>query len=177
MSENGREGPGSEWASSDSRLAGGATEDHGGSPRPDAILPALDEGQLADLRAVGREWEKVTAEPRLWREALPVDPAVGAYTGNAAFQPARFTRVVSMAGGTGRAGSGRGRQAARASSRENCRRSGPPVSPSTAPSQPRNDPQSLPLLPLRHSPARDRPAGAWLQVMASTLTVTIGRAG
>ena len=101
MSENDREGPGSAAAGSSSRLAGGATEEHGGSPRPDAILPALDESQLADLRAVGREWGNAIAEPQRLREALPVDPAVGAYADGIAFRPARFTRVVSLADGDG----------------------------------------------------------------------------
>jgi amino acid transporter len=85
----------------DGSRAGGGADDYGGSPRPDAMIPALDEGQLAALRAVGREWDKVSAGPRVWREALPVDPAVGAYAKQGEFRPARFTRVVSVAGRDG----------------------------------------------------------------------------
>src|SRR5271166_3234755 len=84
------------------RQAGGSGDDYGGSPRPDAVIPALDEGQLGALRAVGREWDKVSAGPQVWREALPVDPAAGAYAGEGEFRPARFTRVVSVAGRDGR---------------------------------------------------------------------------
>jgi hypothetical protein len=80
------------------RQPGGSGDDSSGSPRPDAVIPALDETQAAALRAVGSEWDKVSADPQAWREALPVDPAVGAYTGQGAFRPARFTRVVSVAG-------------------------------------------------------------------------------
>ena len=76
---------------------GGGADDVGGSPRPDAVIPALDEGQLAALRAVGREWDEASAGPQVWREALPVDPGVGAYAGEGEFRPARFTRVVSAA--------------------------------------------------------------------------------
>lgn len=81
--------------------SGGSAGDYGGSPRPDAMMPALDEGQLAALRAVGRKWDKVSAGPQVWREALPVDPAAGAYAGEGEFRPARFTRVVSVAGRDG----------------------------------------------------------------------------
>jgi amino acid transporter len=85
----------------DGSQAGGSADDSGGSPRPDAMIPALDEAQLAALRAVGREWDKVSADPQVWREALPVDPAVGAYAEEGEFRPARFTRVVSVAGRDG----------------------------------------------------------------------------
>ena len=81
----------------DGSQAGGNADDYGGSPGPDAMIPSLDEGQIAALRAVGREWDKVSAGPQAWREALPVDPAVGAYAGEGEFRPARFTRVVSVA--------------------------------------------------------------------------------
>ena len=81
----------------DESRAGGNADDYGGSPRPDAMIRAMDEGQIAALRAVGREWDKVSAGPQAWREALPVDPAIGAYAGEGEFRPARFTRVVSMA--------------------------------------------------------------------------------
>jgi amino acid transporter len=56
---------------------------------------------MAALRAVGREWDKVSAGPQVWREALPVDPAAGVYAGEGEFRPARFTRVVSVAGRDG----------------------------------------------------------------------------
>ncbi len=72
-------------------------DDHGGSPRPDAMMPVLDEGQLAALRAVGREWDKVSASPQVWREALPLDPGVGASAEQGEFRLARFTRVVQVA--------------------------------------------------------------------------------
>ena len=79
------------------REAQGKGDDYGGSPRPDALIPALDEAQAAALRAVGREWDKVSADPRVWREALPVDPALGGQAEEREFRPARFTRVVSVA--------------------------------------------------------------------------------
>jgi amino acid transporter len=85
----------------DGTRAGGSADDKGGSPRPDAVIPALDEGQIAAVRAVGREWGKVSADPQVWRQALPVDPAVGAYAEEGEFRPARFTRVVSFAGPDG----------------------------------------------------------------------------
>jgi hypothetical protein len=40
-------------------------QDYAGTPRPDASLPALDEGQLAALREVGREWDRVSAGPQV----------------------------------------------------------------------------------------------------------------
>ena len=83
------------------RQAGGSGDDYGGSPRPDAVIPVLDEGQLAALRAVGREWDKVNAGPHVRREALPVDPAVGAYAEEGEFRSALFIRVVSLAGQDG----------------------------------------------------------------------------
>ena len=43
----------------------------------------------------------MSADPQAWREALPVDPAVGAYAEEGEFRPARFTRVVSVAGRDG----------------------------------------------------------------------------
>ncbi len=85
----------------DASQAGGGAGDYGDSPRPDAMIPALDEGQLAALRAVGREWDRVSTDQRVWREALPVDLAAGAYAGEGEFRPARFTRVVSVAGRDG----------------------------------------------------------------------------
>jgi hypothetical protein len=72
-------------------------QDYAGTPRPDAMLPALDEGQLEALRQVGREWDQTFAEPRVWRQALPVDPA----DHRSKFRPARFTRLVPVAGRDG----------------------------------------------------------------------------
>jgi hypothetical protein len=61
-------------------------------------MPALDEGQLAALREIGREWDQLAADPQVWREALPVDPALGGYPRDGDFRPARFTRVVAVSG-------------------------------------------------------------------------------
>ncbi len=102
MSDAERHGPGSGGGRDGAgSRAGGSAGDSGGGPRPDAVIPALDEGQLTALRAVGRRWDKVSAGPQVWREALPVDPSAGAYAGEGEFRPARFTRVVSMAGRDG----------------------------------------------------------------------------
>ena len=38
---------------------------------------ALDKGQLAALREIGREWDRVSADQQVWRQALPVDPSQG----------------------------------------------------------------------------------------------------
>ena len=57
----------------------GEGQDHVGMPRPDALIPALDEGQLAALREIGREWDRVPADPQVWRRALPVDASLGGY--------------------------------------------------------------------------------------------------
>jgi hypothetical protein len=69
-------------------------QDFAGTPRPDAMLPVLDQGQLEALRQVGREWDQDSAEPRVWRQALPVDPALGEDPKAGEFRPARFTRLV-----------------------------------------------------------------------------------
>ena len=76
-------------------------QDYAGTPRPDASLPALDEGQLAALREVGREWDRVSAGPQVWRQALPVDPTLGEYPQATEFRPTRFTRFVPVAGRDG----------------------------------------------------------------------------
>jgi len=68
--------------------------DSAGTPRPDAILPVLDKNQLAALGGVGREWDRVSANPQVWRQALPVDPALGEY-------PAPAARAAGPAGGRG----------------------------------------------------------------------------
>lgn len=83
----------------DGLQAGGG--DYAGTPRPDAMMPALDEGQLAALREIGREWDQLTADPQVWREALPVDPALGGHPKDSDFRPARFTRVVDLSGREG----------------------------------------------------------------------------
>lgn len=48
------------------------------------------------LGSVGREWRRVSAEPEVWREALPVDPDLGALPTPAQITPARFGRVVPV---------------------------------------------------------------------------------
>jgi amino acid transporter len=77
------------------------SEDYAGSPRPDAMMPTLDEGQLAALREIGHEWDQLTADPQVWREALPVDPALGEYPKDSDFRPTRFTRIVAISGREG----------------------------------------------------------------------------
>ena len=64
-------------------------------------MPALDPDQLAALREVGRAWDRTSAAPRAWRDALLVDPALGAYPPAHDFQPEGFTRLVSVAGRDG----------------------------------------------------------------------------
>ena len=76
-------------------------QDYAGTPRPDAAMPVLDKDQLAALGEVGREWDRTCAGPQVWRQALPVDPALGEYPGAGEVRPARFTRVVPMAGRDG----------------------------------------------------------------------------
>ena len=83
----------------DGQDAGG--QDYAGTPRPDAILPALGKDQLAALGEVGREWDRVSAGPQVWRQALPVDPALGEYPADSEFRPARFTRFVPVSGRDG----------------------------------------------------------------------------
>ena len=75
--------------------------DYAGTPRPDAMMPTLDEGQLAALHEIGREWDQLTADPQVWRQALPVDPALGEYPKDSDFRPARFTKVVDLSGRDG----------------------------------------------------------------------------
>jgi hypothetical protein len=72
-----------------------------GIPRPDALIPALDEGQLAALREVGREWDRVPADrkcgggrcrsTRPWASTLKATEV----------RPALFTRFVPVAGQDG----------------------------------------------------------------------------
>jgi amino acid transporter len=73
-------------------------QDYAGTPRPDAMFPVLDDGQLAVLSDVGKEWDQSAAAPSVWRSALPVDPALGTYPAPDDFRPARLTRFVPVAG-------------------------------------------------------------------------------
>ena len=111
MSEDGQRGPGSGGTAHRGRPgagqarqdAGGESppgdgQDHAGTPRPDALIPALDEGQLAALREIGREWDRVSADPHVWRQALPADPSLGEYPEASEVRPALFTRFVPVAG-------------------------------------------------------------------------------
>ncbi|MFF2185001.1 amino acid permease [Streptomyces sp. NPDC058155] len=59
-------------------------------------LRELDAQQLRVLRSVGREWRRVSAEPEVWRRALPVDPDLGSLPTPAQITPARFGRVVRV---------------------------------------------------------------------------------
>ena len=114
MSEDGQRGPGSGGTAHRGRPgagqarqdAGGESppgdgQDHAGTPRPDALIPALDEGQLAALREIGREWDRVSADPQVWRQALPVDPSLGEYPEASEVRPGLFTRFVPVAGQDG----------------------------------------------------------------------------
>ncbi len=76
--------------------AGGGKERDQSAPSPDALLAKLDARQLAVLRDVGREWGKVCASPRAWREALPVDPSLGTFPDPAQIRPSRFGRFVAV---------------------------------------------------------------------------------
>jgi amino acid transporter len=76
-------------------------QDYSGTPRPDAILPALDKDQLAALREVGHEWDRTSTDPQAWRQALPVDPALGEYPTASEFRPTRFTRFAPVSGRDG----------------------------------------------------------------------------
>ena len=50
---------------------------------------------------VGREWDRVSADLQVWRQPLPVDPALGEYPADSDFRPARFTRFVPVEGRDG----------------------------------------------------------------------------
>src|SRR5271165_1457597 len=114
MSEDGQREPGSGGTAHRGRPgagqarqdAGGESppgdgQDHVGTPRPDALIPALDEGQLAALREVGREWDRVSADPQVWRQALPAGPSLGEYPEASEVRPGLFTRFVPVAGQDG----------------------------------------------------------------------------
>ena len=53
----------------------GDGQDHVGTPRPHALIPALDEDQLAALREIGREWDRVSADRKCGgRRCRPTRP-------------------------------------------------------------------------------------------------------
>jgi amino acid transporter len=77
-----------------------AKEEYSGSPGPDAPLLPLDDHELRILRRVGHEWDRVLADPEVWRAALPVDPNVDSYP-DAAIRPTLFGQRVPLAGRSG----------------------------------------------------------------------------
>ena len=79
-----------------------ADDQAAGAPSPDALLPSLDDRQLRLLHQVGREWDRVTGDPQVWRCALPLDPDLGSYPDAADIRPTRFGRFVHVAGRDGR---------------------------------------------------------------------------
>ena len=79
----------------------GDGQDHVGTPRPDALIPALDEDRVAALREIGREWDRVSADRHVWRQALPADPSLGEYPEASEVHPGPFTRFVPVAGRDG----------------------------------------------------------------------------
>ena len=60
------------------RTRGAEGQDYAGTPRPDAILPALDKDQLAALGEVGREWDRGRRAPGVAAGAAG-RPALGEY--------------------------------------------------------------------------------------------------
>ena len=80
MSEDGQREPGGDTAHRGRPGAGGARQDaggesppgdgqvHAGTPRPDALIPALDDGQLAALHEIGCEWGRVSADRNMIRQ-------------------------------------------------------------------------------------------------------------
>jgi len=117
-----------------------ASGEPAGTPRPDALIPALDDGQLAALREIGREWDQVSADRQVWRQALPVDPSLGEYPEASEVRPGLFTRSCPSRDETG-----------------NCRRSKPRASPrrthAAGPGRPGTQTAGLRLTAGRH---RDR---------------------
>lgn len=69
-----------------------------GAPSPDALLPALDERQIATLRQVGHEWDRVCGDLCTWQRALPVDPELGSYPDAAQLRPTPFGRFIPVTG-------------------------------------------------------------------------------
>ena len=97
----GRPGAGQARQDAGGQSPPGDGQDHLGTPRPDALIPALDQGQLAALREVGHEWDRASADPQVWRQALPVDPSLGEYPEASEIRPGLFTRFVPVAGQDG----------------------------------------------------------------------------
>ena len=95
---------GDEPAQKTTRTEGrGTDEQHSaGTPRPDVLFPVLNENELGGLRDVGQAWSRSTADPSVWRRALPVDPALGHYPMASEFCPGLLTRFVPVAGTEGR---------------------------------------------------------------------------
>jgi amino acid transporter len=71
-------------------------EQDAGAPIPSELLPKLDESNLGALRRVGNEWGRVSGNPEVWRNALPVDPSLGSYPEFADIRPTRFGRFVRV---------------------------------------------------------------------------------
>ena len=99
--DRGRPGAGRARQDAGGQSPPGDGQDHVGTPRPDALIPALDQGQLAALREVGREWDRVSADPQVWRQALPLDPSLGEHPEASEVRPGLFTRFVPVAGRDG----------------------------------------------------------------------------
>jgi amino acid transporter len=59
----------------------------------------LDERQLGVLRRVGDEWGRVCGNPRVWRQALPVDTSPRGFPDPADIGPTRFGRFVRVRSG------------------------------------------------------------------------------
>ncbi|MFC4565467.1 APC family permease [Nocardiopsis mangrovi] len=85
---------------SDTRRDSGGSEDGQqlGPPGPSAAVPALDPEQLQVLRHLGREWERVSRDPEVWRRALPVDPDLGSFPERHEIRPAPVVRLVRVTG-------------------------------------------------------------------------------
>jgi hypothetical protein len=63
--DRGRPGAGQGRQDAGGQSAPGRGQDHVDTPRPDALIPALDQGQLAALREIGRAWDRVSADPQV----------------------------------------------------------------------------------------------------------------
>jgi amino acid transporter len=94
--------------------------DTAGPPGPAAVLPGMSEEQVRALRRVGRAWGRVSAEPAVWRRALPLEPDVGRMPARAEAATAWFGRLVPLSplrtrtatgpAAVGRAGAARARR-------------------------------------------------------------------
>ncbi|MER5492658.1 APC family permease [Streptomyces sp. NPDC002490] len=67
----------------------------------------MNEEQVRALRRVGRAWGRVSAQPAVWRRALPLEPDVGRFPVTAEAAPAWFGRLVPLPPLRTRAGDGR----------------------------------------------------------------------